>query len=60
MLIERNNNELTIKIPAGIMGAGDLQYLLDFIRYKEISKKSKAKKRDLQALVALIKKKRKV
>jgi hypothetical protein len=60
MLIERNNNEVIIKIPVGLLGMSDLQHLLDFLRYKELAKKSKAKKSDLQSLIGLIKKKRKV
>ncbi len=60
MLIERNNNEVIIKIPAGLLAVSDLQHLLDFLRYKEISKKSRAKKSDLQSLIDLVKKKRKV
>ncbi len=60
MLIERNNNEIVIKIPNGILGSSELESLFDYLRYKEIAKKSKAKAKDLKDLLSLVKKNRKV
>ena len=60
MLIERTNSQVIIKIPSNILALKELQELLDYLRYKEIAKKSSAKKSDLLNLVSLIKKKRKV
>jgi len=58
MLIERNNNEIVIKISSDILPISELQQLLDYLRYKEISKTSKAKKSDLKELLSFVKKKR--
>lgn len=60
MLIERNNSDIVITIPSGILGNSELESLFDYLRYKEIAKKSKAKSKDLKSLVSLIKKNRKV
>jgi hypothetical protein len=60
MLIERVNNEVIIKIPSNIIAIKELQQLLDYLRYREIVEKSKAKSVDLIKLVNAIKKKRKV
>ncbi len=60
MLIERVNNEVVIKIPSSIIAIKELQQLLDYLRYREIVEKSKAKGSDLIKLVSTIKKKRKV
>ena len=40
------------------MSAKSIQQLVDYLRYVEIAEKSKAKKSDLNKLVALVKNKR--
>ena len=60
MLIERTNNEVRITIPSNIIALKELQQLLDYFRYREIAKKSRAGKSDLVSLVDLIKKRRKL
>ena len=55
MVIERTKKEIIIRIPSDI-GIDDLQDLADLFRYKEITKKSKAKQSDVDNLVSLIKK----
>ncbi|MEI6594178.1 MAG: hypothetical protein WCO28_01360 [Bacteroidota bacterium] len=57
MLIERKNKEVVITLSSS-MSAKSFQQLVDYLRYIEIAEKSKAKKTDLQKLVATVKKSR--
>jgi hypothetical protein len=55
MIIERTSKEIIVRIPANIDTA-DIQDMLDFIQYKEITSKSKASQKDVDALVKKAKK----
>ena len=55
MIIERTNNEIIFRLPATI-NVDDLQDLADLLEYKEITKKSKATRKDVDDLVKTIKK----
>jgi hypothetical protein len=57
MVIERKDNEIIIRIDSGI-SAKRLEQLVDYLRYREIADKSKAKKADLDKLISSVKKKR--
>ena len=59
MVIERKNNEIIIRITSG-MSDKSLEQLVDYLRYREIADQSKASKSDLDDLVSLVKKKRRV
>lgn len=58
MFVERLNNNVIIKIPVGLVNISEIQNLLDFLRYKEIAKKSKATKKDFEDLINSVKGKR--
>ena len=47
MKIERKNNELLISIPDNILDVKEIQDLLDYLRYRTITSKSKAKDEDI-------------
>ena len=49
MLLERTNNEILIRLPANI-DLRELQNMLDYLRYKELTAKSKAKQSDVDEL----------
>ncbi len=49
MLIERNNNEIVIKVSSSVDSFG-LQRLIDYVRYLEATAKSKAKQSDVDKL----------
>ena len=49
MLIERTDNEIIIRFPSSVDTKG-VQRLLDFLRYKEVTSKSKAKQKDVDKL----------
>lgn len=49
MLIERTDNEIIIRLPSSVDTNG-IQRLLDFLRYKEVTSKSKAKQDDVDKL----------
>jgi hypothetical protein len=55
MLIERTNKEVIIRIPAYVDIKG-LQRLVDYLTYKEVTAKSKAKQADVDALAKEVKK----
>lgn len=55
MIIERNNKEVIIKIPAFVK-TDDLQSLVDYLTYKETTAKSKAKQADVDLLATDVKK----
>ena len=49
MLIERTDKEIIIRLPSSVDTNG-IQRLLDFLRYKEVTSKSKAKQNDIDKL----------
>ena len=49
MIIERNNNEILIRIPKSI-NIESTQRIIDYIRYQEITSKSQAKQEDVDKL----------
>ncbi len=49
MIIERTDKELLIRIPNSI-GIKGTQRIIDYIRYQEITSKSKAKQKDVDEL----------
>jgi hypothetical protein len=55
MIIERNKDEIIFKLEGNI-DIDDLQDLTDLFEFKEISRKSKAKQKDIDSLVKSIKK----
>lgn len=55
MLIERTDNEVIIRIPSYV-DTNDLQKLIDFISYKEVTAKTKAKQSDVDKLATAVKK----
>ena len=55
MIIERVNNEIIIRLP-GDINIDELQDMTDWFQYMEITRKSKAKQADVDALVSEIKK----
>lgn len=59
MVIERINNEIVIRIESNI-SSKKLEQLVDYLRYREIADKSKAKKTDLDLILNIVKKKRRV
>jgi hypothetical protein len=54
MLIERTENEVIIRIPSYV-DTSDLQKLIDFISYKEVTAKTKAKQSDIYKLASIVK-----
>ncbi len=55
MIIERTKKEIIIRLP-GDINIDELQDVTDWLKYKEITRKSKAKQADVDELVSLIKK----
>ena len=55
MLIERTDNEVIIRIPSYV-DTNDLQKLIDFISYKEVTAKTKANQNDIDKLATTVKK----
>lgn len=55
MVIEQTANEIIFRLP-NTTPLDDLQNLADYLRYREISKKSKATEKDLEELVKSTKK----
>ena len=55
MIIERTSNEIIFRLPATIK-LKDLQEIADLFAFKEISWKTKATQKDVDALVKKIKK----
>ena len=50
MNIVRENNEIKISIPDGIFEISEIQNLIDFIRFREITSTSKATQEDADKL----------
>jgi len=55
MLIERTKNEVIIRLPSYVDTEG-LQRLVDYLSYKEVLSKSKAKQSDVDKLAKEVKK----
>ncbi|ASB47710.1 hypothetical protein [Alkalitalea saponilacus] len=49
MILERTNNEILVRLPAHV-DLTELQNMLDYLEYKEVTSKSKAKKEDVDEL----------
>ena len=56
MVIERTNTETIIRIPTSMMTYLEVQDLLDYLFYKEITSKSKATRKDVNQLTKSVKK----
>lgn len=54
MKIERTNNEVIIRLP-GSIDTSDLEEMVDYIRFKEITAKSKATQEQIDLLVKEVK-----
>ena len=55
MTIERTIDEIIIRIPSSI-NVDDIQQLIDYLTYKKIITKSQATQKDVDSLVAAVKK----
>lgn len=55
MLIERTSKEVIIRLPSYVDTEG-LQRLVDYLSYKEVTSKSKAKQSDVDKLAKEVKK----
>ncbi len=55
MIVERLNNEILIRLPAS-MDSKKLQSILDFLRYEELTSKSKASQKEVDELITVAKK----
>lgn len=49
MILERTNDEILVRLPAYV-DLSELQNMLDFLQYKELTAKSKAKQTDVEEL----------
>jgi len=49
MILERTKNEILVRLPAYV-DLTELQNMLDYLRYKELTAKSKAKQSDVDKL----------
>jgi hypothetical protein len=55
MIIERNNKEVIIRLPASV-NTDDLQDFIDYARYKELTSDSKATQKEIDELSSKINK----
>jgi hypothetical protein len=55
MIIERTSNEVIIRLPGNI-NIADLQEMANYIRYKELTSKSKVTQKQVDELVKEVKK----
>lgn len=56
MIVERTETETIIRIPASLMTVLEVQDLLDYLFYREITLKSKATRKDVNQLAKSAKK----
>jgi len=56
MIIERTQTETVIRIPTSMMTSLEVQDLLDYLFYREITAKSKATQKDVNRLAKSVKK----
>ncbi len=50
MIVERKNNEIHVRFTAGT-NVSKIQSILDYLRYEELTSKSKATEKDIEDLV---------
>lgn len=55
MIVERQNNEILVRISAGIK-VSRIQTILDYLRYEELTSKSNATENDVEILLLEVKK----
>ena len=55
MIIERNNNEVIIRLPASV-NTDDLQDFIDYARYKELTSKNEVTQKEIDDLADQINK----
>lgn len=55
MILERTKNEILVRLPANV-DLTELQNMLDYLKYKELTAKSKAKQTDVEELSKTINK----
>lgn len=55
MIVERENNEILVRFSAGTK-ASRIQSILNYLRYEELTSKSKATEEDLKPLLKDVKK----
>jgi hypothetical protein len=55
MIVEKQNNEIIVRFSAG-KKASKIQSILDYLRYEELTSKSKATQKDLDSLMKGVKK----
>lgn len=55
MIVERQNDEILVRFSAGSK-ASKIQSILDYLRYEELTAKSKATQKDLEQLLKETKK----
>ncbi len=56
MIIERTQTETVIRIPKSMMSSLEVQDLLDYLFYREITAKGKATQKDVNRLAKSVKK----
>lgn len=49
MIVERTNNEILVRLPSNV-DISELQDMLDYLKYKELTANSKAKQEDANKL----------
>lgn len=57
MIVERKNNEILVRFSASLK-TSKIQSILDYLRYEELTSKSKATEKDIDDLMKLSKSKR--
>ncbi|MGB3343200.1 MAG: hypothetical protein WBA61_04755 [Aequorivita sp.] len=55
MIVERKNNEILVRFSADF-NPSKIQSILDYLRYEELTSKSKATQKDLDSLLKIAKK----
>ena len=55
MIVERKDNEILVRFSVGTK-ASEIQSLLDYLRYEELTSKSTATEKDVESLVKSAKK----
>jgi len=55
MILERTKNEILVRLPANV-DLTELQNMLDYLRYKELTAKSTAKQSDVDELSKVVNK----
>lgn len=54
MKVTRENNEIIISIPDNLVEIDEIQNFLDYLRFREITSRSKAKPEDVENLASEI------